>query len=54
MKISDVTPLGDGVYELEKGSGDRKLRGGDLVKLQLGGIQTAFTFPKFMENVDVS
>jgi hypothetical protein len=52
--ISDVAPLGNGVYELEKGSGGRKPRGGDLVKLQLGGIQTASTFPKFIENVDVS
>ncbi|KAG4427005.1 hypothetical protein IFR05_017512, partial [Cadophora sp. M221] len=35
-----VPLLGDGVYELEKGFSDRKLRNGDVVKLRLGGILT--------------
>jgi hypothetical protein len=33
MKISDITPLGGGMYELEQGSSDRKLGDTDLVEL---------------------
>ena len=53
MKISDITSLGDGVYELEKGFSNRKLRNGDLVKLQLGGVETAPDARKLMENDDL-
>lgn len=43
MKVSDITLLGDGVFELEKGFSDRKLRNGDEVKLRLGGVVTDST-----------
>jgi hypothetical protein len=41
MKISDITPLGGGMHELKKGFVDQKLRKGNLVEVQLGGIETA-------------
>ena len=47
MQISDITPLRDGVYEMEKGVGDRKLSEGDLVKLFFGGIAAASTPQSF-------
>jgi hypothetical protein len=53
MKIYDIIPLGDGVYELEKGFSDRKLDDGDLANFLFGGIEAAFAPPKPIENADV-
>lgn len=53
MKTSDVTPLGGGVYELEKGCGDRKPSRGDIVELKFGGVETDLTPQKLVENADV-
>ncbi|KAL5324767.1 hypothetical protein ACEPPN_005884 [Leptodophora sp. 'Broadleaf-Isolate-01'] len=53
MKIYDIIPLGDGVYEMEKGVGDRKLGEGDLAKLLFGGIAAASTPQSFPENDEV-
>jgi len=46
-------PLGDGVYELEKGFSDRRLRNGDVVKLRLGGILTGSTSQKLVGDANV-
>ncbi|KAH8792194.1 hypothetical protein F5882DRAFT_437771 [Hyaloscypha sp. PMI_1271] len=46
-------PLGDGVYELEKGFSDRKLRNGDMVKLRLGGFVTGSTPQTLAGNVNM-
>lgn len=40
MKLSDIVSLGDGLYELEKGLGDRRLPQGGYAKLLFGSIQT--------------
>jgi hypothetical protein len=53
MKVSDITLLGDGVYELKKGFSDRKLVNGDLVKLQLGGVVTGSTSQKLVGDANV-
>jgi hypothetical protein len=53
MKISDIIPLRDGVYEMEKGVGDRKLGEGDVAKLLFGGIAAASTPQSFPENDEV-
>jgi len=53
MKVSDITLLGDGVYELKKGVSDRKLVNGDLVKLQLGGVVTGSTSQKLVGDANV-
>jgi hypothetical protein len=53
MKISDIVPLSDGVYEMEKGVSDEKLCDGDLAKLLFGGIAAGFTPQNFLENDDV-
>jgi hypothetical protein len=53
MKISDVIPLSDGVYEIEKGVGNGKLGDGDLAKLLFGGIAAVFTPQNFLENDNV-
>jgi hypothetical protein len=53
MKVSDITLLGDGVYELEKGSSDRKLGNGDVVKLRLGGVVTGSTSQKLTGDANV-
>jgi hypothetical protein len=50
MKISNIIPLSHGIYELEKGSSDRRLGDGDLAKLLLGGIEAAPTPQKLVEN----
>jgi hypothetical protein len=42
MDLSNIVPLGNGVYELEKGCGDRQLCEGDYVKLLFGSISAAF------------
>jgi hypothetical protein len=46
IKVSDITLLDDGVYELKKGFSDRELVNGDVVKLQLGGVATGSTSQK--------
>ena len=48
-----VPLLGDGVYELEKGFSDRRLRNGDVVKLRLGGILTGSTSQKLVGDANV-
>lgn len=53
MKLSDLTPLGRGVFELEKGDGGQKIVCEDIAKLEFGGIQTAFTPKELTGNVDV-
>jgi hypothetical protein len=53
IKVSDITLLGDGVYELKKGFSDRKLANGDVVKLQLGGVVTGSTSQKFIGDANV-
>jgi hypothetical protein len=53
MKRSDIIPLRDGVYEMEKGVGDRKLGEGDLAKLLFCGIAAASTPQSFPENDEV-
>lgn len=53
MKLSDITPLGHGVYELEEGVGDLKIGNGDLVELRLGGIETDSTPSTIIENADL-
>ena len=53
MKVSDITLLGDGVYELEKGSSDWKLGNGDVVKLRLGGVVTGSTSQKLTGDANV-
>jgi hypothetical protein len=50
MQISDITPLGDSVYELEKGVKNQKLGEGDLAKLLYGGIAAASTPQSFPKN----
>lgn len=53
MKISDIIPLCDGVYKIEKGVGDQKLGDRDLAKLLFGGIATTFTPQSSPENDEV-
>lgn len=53
MRLSDITQIKDGVFELEKGHGDQKLDDGDTVLLLLGGTQTAFSSNQFAEGEDV-
>ncbi|KAH6667756.1 hypothetical protein B0J14DRAFT_567126 [Halenospora varia] len=53
MKVSDITPLGEGVYELEKGFSDRKLGNGDVVKLRLGGVLTGYTSQELTGDVNM-
>ncbi|KAF4632745.1 hypothetical protein G7Y89_g5381 [Cudoniella acicularis] len=53
MKVSDITLLGDGVYELQKGYSDRKLVDGDVVRLQLGGVVTGSTTQKLIGDANV-
>jgi hypothetical protein len=53
MKVSDITLLGDGVYELKKAFSDRKLVNGDVVKLQLGGVVTGSTSLKLVGDAKV-
>ena len=48
-----VPLLGDGVYDLEKGFSDRKLRNGDVVKLRLGGVVTGSTSQTLAGNVNM-
>lgn len=49
MKASDITPLDQGVYELEKGVSNQKLRNGRLAQLLLGGIQQAPSSQELVE-----
>jgi len=53
MKVSDITLLSDGVYELQKGYSDRKLVNGDVVRLQLGGVLTGSTTQKLIGDANV-
>ena len=53
LKVSDISLLSDGVYELKKGFSNRKLVNGDVVKLQLGGVVTGSTSQKLIGNADV-
>jgi hypothetical protein len=53
IKVSDITLLGNGVYELKKGFSDRKLVNGDVVKLQLGGVVTGSTSQKLVRDANV-
>ena len=53
MKISDIIPLRDSVYEIEKGDGNRKLEDGDFAELLFGGIEAAPTPKTFLEDDDV-
>lgn len=48
-----VPLLGDGVYELEKGFSDRKLRNRDVVKLRLGGVVTGSISQTLTGDVDM-
>ena len=43
IKVSDMTLISDGVYELKKGFSDRKLANRDVVKLRLSGVVTGST-----------
>lgn len=38
MRVSNITILGDSVYELKKGFRDRELGNGDVAKPQLDGV----------------
>ncbi|KAG9229476.1 hypothetical protein BJ875DRAFT_488888 [Amylocarpus encephaloides] len=53
MKVSGITSLGNSVYELKKGVSDQKLRIGDVVELQLGGIETASITRKLTTNTQI-
>jgi hypothetical protein len=53
IKVSDITLLGNSVYELNKGFSDRKLVNGDVVKLQLGGVVTGSTSQKLIGDANV-
>ncbi len=53
MKLSDFTPIGDGVFELQKGHDDQTPEGDDNFQIRFGGIQTALTSKDFAENSDV-
>jgi hypothetical protein len=53
MRLSDLTPIADRVFELERGYVHQKLDNEDIVQLLFGGIQTAFTSKEFAEDDDV-
>jgi hypothetical protein len=53
IKVSDITLLGNSVYELNKGFSDRKLVNGGVVKLQLGGVVTGSTSQKLIGDANV-
>jgi hypothetical protein len=50
MQLSDITALGDGMYELEKGQSDGKLGKDGIAELKFGGIKTGFTPQKLRES----
>jgi hypothetical protein len=53
MKASDIIPLGNNAYELEKGDSGRKPGKDDAFKLKFGGVETAFNSRMASENADV-
>ena len=53
MKIADIVPLGDGVYEIEKGLGDRALGNSGAAKLLLAGIVASCSPRKLNQSDDV-
>ncbi len=53
LEVSDITLLGDGVYELKKGFSDRTLVNGDAVVLQLGGVVTGCSSQKPLGDANV-
>jgi hypothetical protein len=53
IKVSNITLLGDSVYELKRGFSDQKLVNGDVVKLRLGGIVTGSTSQKLVGDANV-
>ncbi|KAI9726558.1 MAG: hypothetical protein M1834_009000 [Cirrosporium novae-zelandiae] len=53
MKLSNIIPLGECVYELEKGNGGRRPEKDDTVELKIGAVETAFISQAFGEDADV-
>lgn len=53
MKLSDLTRIRDGVFELEEGHDDQKPDNEGIILLLFGGIQTTFTSKEFAERADV-
>ena len=48
MKISDLVPLREGIYELEKGHSESRLREESTFVIHFGSIETDLT-PKNIE-----
>jgi hypothetical protein len=53
MKISDITPLGEDMYELERDTGNRKPGKEDIVEIKFSGIETDLTPKKLEKDVDI-
>ncbi|KAI9736735.1 MAG: hypothetical protein M1834_000939 [Cirrosporium novae-zelandiae] len=53
MKISQITPLRENVFELKKGHNSLGLNKEDTAVIKFGGIQTAFTLNECKEDTDV-
>jgi hypothetical protein len=50
MTTLDIAPLGENVFQLERGDGVRKAGKDDAVMIRFGGIETDFTRDKISEN----
>jgi hypothetical protein len=53
MRLSDLKPIGESVFGLEKGDSDQKQDNEGIAQLRFGGVQTAFTPKEFTEDTDV-
>ena len=53
MKLSDLIPIQEGIYELEKGRGERSFREGDTIVIRFGSIETDLTPKKIVEDAEI-
>ncbi|KAL9097962.1 MAG: hypothetical protein Q9163_006281 [Psora crenata] len=53
MKLSDLIPIQEGIYELEKGRSERSFREGDIIVIRFGSIETDLAPNKIMEDAEI-
>ena len=53
MKISDIIPIGDGVFQLEKGNGSWDPDTCEVVILRIAGIETELTHRQTEKEAEV-
>ncbi|KAL9127580.1 MAG: hypothetical protein Q9217_003577 [Psora testacea] len=53
MKLSDLIPIQEGIYELEKGRSESSFREGDTIVIRFGSIETDLTPNKIVEDAEI-